>query len=133
MQASALRCIYGFEVSYAQMRERAAVTTLRQRWIEACDKFARKCIGSSRFSEWFPLKNAGRSGGRRGETYKEEFARCNRLRDSPIFYMRRRMNGKEGKRYGERNKEYRTEDTAGRSSTRPKFKARPDRRLDRMN
>ena len=41
--------------------------------IEACDKFARKCIGSLRFSEWFPLKNAGRSGGRRGGSLQGGF------------------------------------------------------------
>ena len=43
----------------------------------------------------------------------EEQARCNRLRDSPIFYMRRRLNGKEGKTYGERNKDYRDAPGAG--------------------
>ena len=45
---------------------------------------------------------------------QEEFARCNRIRDSPIFYMRRRLNGKDGKKYGERNREYR--DGGGRVS-----------------
>ena len=37
------------------------------------------------------------------------------------------MNGKEGKRYGERNKEYRTEDTTGRSATRPRFQEKKSR------
>ena len=52
----------------------------------------------------------------------EELARCNRLKDSPIFFMRRRLNSKEGRTYGERNKEYRDGKTEGRSDTRPKFK-----------
>ena len=43
-QAHALRCIFGRDLSYQQMRERAGVTTLRQRRLELSDKFAEKCI-----------------------------------------------------------------------------------------
>ena len=39
LQSSALRCIYGYEMSYMKMRELAKVKTLRQRRIDACDKF----------------------------------------------------------------------------------------------
>ena len=63
-----------------------------------------------------------RTSSRKGERYVEDFARCNRLRDTPLFFMRRRLNGKDGKKYGERNKEYRDGSTAGRSDTRPRFK-----------
>ena len=111
LQASALRCIYGYETSYARMRELAGVETLRERRITACDKFAKKCLSVPRFAAWFPYKQAGRPGSRRGEEFKEEIARCNRLLNSPIFYMRRRLNGKEGKRYGERNRKYRDSNT----------------------
>ena len=106
LQSRALKCIFGPGLSYAQMRERAQLTTLRQRRIKACDKFASKCLGSH-FSHWFPLRSSGRSGGRGGEKYMEEFARCNRLKNTPLFYFRRRLNGKEGKTYGERNRKYR--------------------------
>ena len=41
-QAHALRCIFGKDVPYAKMREKAGVTTLRQRRIELTDKFAQK-------------------------------------------------------------------------------------------
>ena len=106
LQSKALKCIYGPKIPYARMREMAQVTTLRQRRIEACDKFASKCIDSPRFSKWFPLRQGrGTRGG--GEKYLEEFARCDRLRNSPIFYFRRRMNGKPGRTYGERNRKYR--------------------------
>ena len=97
------------------MRELAGVTTLRDRRVEAYDKFAQKCLGSSRFSSWFPARVAGRTGNRKGEKYLEEYARTKRLYNSPIFYMRRRLNGKEGKVYGERNKEYR-QNSEGRSA-----------------
>ena len=55
---------------------------------------------------------------RGGETFAEDYARCNRLRDSPIFYMRRRLNGKDGKNYGERNKDYRDAPGAGKTTGR---------------
>ena len=121
LQSSALRCIYGYEMSYKKMRELAQVTTLRQRRIEACDKFAQKCLSSRRFSGWFPLKLGGRASSRKRENYIEEHARCNRLRDTPIYYMRRRLNGKEGKIYGKRNQEYRDGNDAGRSDVHPNF------------
>ena len=109
LQSGALKCIFGHSTSYARMRELAGVTTLRQRRIEASDKFSNKCLGSARFSAWFPLRG-GRSGRRAGEVYREDHARCDRLFNTPLFFMRRRLNGKEGKRYGERNKEYRNEE-----------------------
>ena len=122
LQSSALRCIFGYELSYAKMRELAGVTTLRDRRIAASDKFANKCVGSVRFGKWFPERRSGRSGGRRGEVYQEDFARCDRLRNSPIFYMRRRLNGKEGRGFGLRNQQYRDGNTTGRSETRPHFR-----------
>ena len=119
--------IYGYHIPYSQMRKLAGVTTLRERRVAACDKFAEKCV-SGRFSAWFPEHdNARRGRGRTGETYIEEFARCNRLRDSPIFYMRRRLNGKEGKRYGERNEDYRDMPGAGSTSGRHSTTMNPAR------
>ena len=86
------------------MRERASVTTLRQCRIEASDKFAEKCLTMPRFSSWLPLKPPTR--GRNSEKCLEKYARCNRLRDTPIFYIQRRLNGKPGRTYGERNRRY---------------------------
>ena len=89
------------------MRERAGVSTLRQRRIEICDKFAVKCLGNQTFSDWFPEKKSVWPGQRKKEKYVEEYARCDWLVNLPIFYMRRRLNGKAGKLYGERNRQYR--------------------------
>ena len=50
LQATALRFIHGYDTPYSLMREKAQVTTLRQRRVEAADKFAQKCLGHSRFS-----------------------------------------------------------------------------------
>ena len=109
-QAHALRCILGKDISYAKMREAAGVPTLRQRRVELCDRFAQKCLKNARFSGWFPMKQVGRSTRRAAgpPEYLEEFARCDRKKNSPIFYMRRRLNGKAGKEYGERYRERRT-------------------------
>ena len=104
LQAKALKNIYGYKDSYASMREKAGITTHRARRIELCDKFATKAAANPRF-DWFPLRT-GRSG-RHAETYRELPARTDRLFNSPLFYFRRRLNGKPGKKYGERNKEYR--------------------------
>ena len=116
-QMHALRCIFGLDMIYSKMRQRADITTLRQRRIDQCDKFAASCTKSERFSGWFPKKSA-RSSSRKGvgETYLEEFARCKRLRDSPIHYMRRRLNGKQGKDYGMRNRERREDGYVGGAS-----------------
>lgn len=105
-QVGALRAIFGPKISGRKLREKAGLTTLRKRRIEQCDKFANKCLASERFRHWFPLKE-GRISARSSEKYKEFYARCDRLKDSPLFYMRRRLNGKDGKKYGERYRIYR--------------------------
>ena len=105
-QTGALRAIYGYGRSARQLRQEAGLSTLRERRIEATDKFAYKCLSNPRFCKWFP-KKTNRTSARNKEEYLEEFAKCERLKNSPIFYMRRRLNGKEGRTYGERNRIYR--------------------------
>ena len=95
--------IYGFGVPYAEMRERAGVQTLRARRTELCD--IEKARANPRFEHWFP-ERTGRQG-RNKEIYHEFTARTDRLNNSPLFYFRRRLNGKPGKEYGQRNREYR--------------------------
>ena len=102
-----MKCVYGWKIPYAEMRSMAGVTTLRQRRIEMADKFAEKAASSARFSAWFPRRQPTRSASRVKDQYLETFARCDRLRNSPVHYMRRRLNGKLGKTYGERNRRYR--------------------------
>ena len=108
LQDHALKCIFGPGISARRMREMVGVLTLRARRIDIADKFAKKCVSSERMQHWFPTKNRRcslRAGNR--EEYLEERARCKRLMDSPFFYLRRRLNGKNGKEYGKRNQEYR--------------------------
>ena len=111
LQRQALKIIYGRDMTYTEMKKKAGITTLRQRRVELSDKFASKCVDSSRFSEWFPLRATGRSRSgsrsRGGEKYLEGFARCKRLFNSPLYFMRRRLNGKPGLPYWERNRDLR--------------------------
>ena len=105
LQAQALKNIYGYKDSYATMRKKAGITTHRERRIQLCDKFANKAAGNPRFERWFPLRTS--RSGRHAETFREFPARTDRLFNSPLFYYRRRLNGKPGRTYGLRNKEYR--------------------------
>ena len=103
-QVGALRATFGYGANANQLRQSAGVETLRARRIRLTDNFARKCLENQRFKTWFPENEERR--GRQGEKYKEFFAKNDRLMNSPLSYMRRRLNGKEGKKYGERNKRY---------------------------
>ena len=75
-------------------------------------KFAASCLKSDRFGWWFPVRG-GRVSARSKVPYLENFARCQRLYNSPVFFMRRRLNGKEGKKYGERNRARREDGYVG--------------------
>ena len=106
-QVGALRVIFGYGLSGRKLREIAGIETLRERRISQTDRFANACVNNMRFQHWFPRK-VGRASVRNSpEQYQEFFARCDRLRNSPLFYMRRRLNGKAGKEYGERYRFYR--------------------------
>ena len=108
LQDHALKCVYGTDKSARRLRGLAGIGTLRERREELCRKFANKCVRDPVFEKWFPLRTTRRSGRTGGnELYLEENARCERLKNSPIYYFRRLLNGKEGKRIGMRNKEYR--------------------------
>ena len=64
--------------------------------------FANKCIGNPRFrNDWFPEARRGRNT-RQKTHFHKEYARCEHLKNSPVFYMRKRLNRGEGKRYGKR-------------------------------
>ena len=106
-QLGALRAIFDYKISGRKLRELANTETLRARRVQHCDNFANKCLSSSRFQGWFPKNEPVRNTRANREIYVEKFARCDRLRNSPLHFMRRRLNGKEGKSYGSRNKFYR--------------------------
>ena len=90
LQAKALKAIYGYKPSYQELMIRADLTTLRARREDRELNFARKCASLARFVKWFPL---GAPGNTRGPpTYVEQFARCCRCYNCPIYNMSRRLN-----------------------------------------
>ena len=105
-QVGALRAIYGYGDSARTLRQKSDLRTLREQRVALSDNFANKCLENLRFKGWFPLKT-GRRSARSGELYQEFPAKNDRLANSPLYFMRRRLNGKEGKKYGERNRVYR--------------------------
>ena len=106
-QLGALRTIFDYKLSGRKLREKAGVETLRERRVKHCDSFAAKCAASARFGPWFARNPDRVTRGNRAELYQEKFARCDRLKNSPLFFFRRRLNGKEGKQYGIRNRQFR--------------------------
>lgn len=108
LQDHALKCIFGPEKSARKLRGLAGLTTLRERREELVLKFATKCANDPAFDHWFPRRVTGRNTRNKNtETYLEEKARCDRLKNSPLYYFRRILNGTIGKHYGTRNKNYR--------------------------
>ena len=107
LQSLALKYIFGPGMSAGKMREKAGLQTLRQRRIELSDKFAEKAVKNPRCKHWFPLRPRARNTRGTGDKYLETHARCDRLMNSPLYYFRRRLNGKIGKKYGVRNKYWR--------------------------
>ena len=98
LQNNALRMIFGLGISARKMREAAGIPTLRSRREDLCDKFAIKCSKLPQFEAWFRPKNTRGSSRLKGkEVYLETRARCERLKNSPLHYFRRRLNGKPGK------------------------------------
>ena len=69
--------------------------TLKERREAAFASFTNKLVSSSRFQHLFPLKEAGPMELRNTKKYTETFARSNRLYNSPVYSMRRYLNGKE--------------------------------------
>ena len=102
-QNHALRCIFGFGIGGKRLRALAGLTTLRERRIAHCNAFAAKCSRDSRFEHFFPRREHKRRARSSlgGEEFLETFARCDRLRESPIHFFRRRFNGKAGKNYSQ--------------------------------
>ena len=90
LQSQCLKIIYGFDLSYRKILEQTGLQLLSQRRDEAIRKFANKCLEGN-YSHWFPRNEAKRQT-RRPLKFKEEFARCDRLKNTPVFTMRRVLN-----------------------------------------
>jgi hypothetical protein len=94
LQFQALKCIFGYaDNSYRSLLEKSGLQTLEERREAAVDKFTEKCL-KGRFAGWFPLNQVEKVT-RVTKKYQEKYARCDRLKNSPLYYMRRRLNERE--------------------------------------
>ena len=92
VQRRTLRLIYGYEKKYDELLTESGLQTLEQRRIEALTKFAHKTVKNPKYASWVPLRHLQRLN-RQTKPYLEETATGNRLYKSPIFTMRRILNG----------------------------------------
>ena len=93
-ESHCLKNIYGNRLSYAKMLKKADLERLSERRQALFDNFATKAAASHRFRRWFPEFTSRRSSSRAVTKYKEYHAKTDRLYYSPLFVMRRRLNGK---------------------------------------
>ena len=91
-QARALKIAYGFHLSSHQVQELSGLELLSLRRRKAVDRFALRLVDSPAFSHLFPLRPDDRRRSRVSHKYLEEHAKTSRLFNSPVFYMRRRLN-----------------------------------------
>ena len=94
LQAMALKAMYGFDHSYRSLLSISSLSPLKVRLDDRGDRFAQRCCTDPGYSAWFPLHQATRVT-RNPLPYKEGRARTKRLYDSPIFHLRRRLNGRD--------------------------------------
>lgn len=94
-QCRALKLIYGFDKSTDQVLTLSGLEPLSLRRRKAVDRFALKLVENPRFQHLFPLRPPGQCRSRQSHKYLEYHARTERLYNSPIFYMRRRLNALE--------------------------------------
>ena len=84
--------IFGWGVSYDELITSERVETLESRRQKLTLNFAIKAQNSARFAHWFTRKNYDGLNLRKEKKYEEFNARTERLKNSPLFYMRRALN-----------------------------------------
>ena len=92
LQMMALKTIWGWNRSYSDVLEEAGIPRLDARRQAAVDKFAKKAAESDRYGGWFPLNQSLTHDLRHRDKYATDFARHERLKNAPIYAMRRRLN-----------------------------------------
>ena len=91
-QARSLKIIYGFDKPYSALLSISGLKTLQERRSKLTDNFAVKLKNNPRFTHLFPRRPGEQLRARNPNVYVEEPAATSRLYNSPIFYMRRRLN-----------------------------------------
>ena len=70
----------------------SGLESLEERRKKAVDKFALKLASNPRYTELFPIRPREQMRGRDSKKYLEKHAKTSRMYNSPVYYMRRRLN-----------------------------------------
>ena len=95
VQRRACKLIFGWDSNYDKLLEDKKIESLHDRREKMTLSFARKTLKNPRFASWFPQRNYGDLNLRKEKKFDELFARTERLKKSPLFYMRRALNASE--------------------------------------
>ena len=94
LQCRALKIVYNCDLSYNAALTKSSITTLSERRRILVENFAIKASKNPRFADgWFPLRTNNKYDTRNQKKYIEFPATTERLRNSPLHYMRRVLNG----------------------------------------
>ena len=93
LQAVAMRTIWGWEKKYDDCLELSGLARLDERRARALESFARKTQQNPRYEHWFPTNNNHAYDLRHREALQIKFAKHERLKKTPIYAMRRILNG----------------------------------------
>ena len=93
LQRQAIRVCFGCRVPVEETMQADGIQTLKERRIRRCDAFINKARNNPRFSqEWFPRREEIPWELRRRRDYQETQAATLRRHNSPLAFMRRRLN-----------------------------------------
>ena len=92
IQKRASKIIFGWNSNYDELVNSGRIETLQCRRERLTLNFAKKAASDPRVCHWFPKRNYGDLNLRREAEYEEHFARTERLKMSPLYYMQRALN-----------------------------------------
>ena len=92
IQKRACRIIFGWDCNYHDLLSEGKIESLSERRKKLTLNFARKSEQNERFKSWFPRRNYNGVELRNEMTFEEQYARTDRLKNSPLYFMRREMN-----------------------------------------
>ena len=92
LQMGTLKTIFGYDKSYATTLELSGLQSLLERRQQCFDNFAIKLAMNPDYEYWLPRKKFTGHDLREELIFIEKFAATERLRSSPLYAIRRRLN-----------------------------------------
>ena len=92
LQRQIFKIIYGFDTPYRQALEMSGMASLEDRRKELALSFALNAEKNPKYAHWFPLHPRYTHNIREQAKYREDFALRDRMKNSPVFSMRRILN-----------------------------------------